>query len=92
MGARPNPVPQMQSMKAPGAATKTGKTSSYLKRVGATKKTADFWAGLTKMAEKSGKIETIDSRLNPLEPTGPFTGLDMRPKIATPRNTSNARG
>ena len=79
-------------MKATAPKTGTGKTSSYLKRVHATKKTADFWAGLTKMAEKSGKIETIDSRLNPNEPTGPFTGLDMRPKVATPRNSSNVRG
>ena len=42
------------------------------------------------MAEKSGKITTIDTRLNPNEPVGPATSLDMpmRPKTST----SNVRG
>lgn len=53
------------------------KTSAYLNRKIATTKTANFWGELTKMAEKAGKIETIDSKLNPLNPTGPATSLDM---------------
>ena len=57
------------------------KTSSYLKGYRASNKNAQFWEGLTKMAEKANKIETIDNRLNPLEPTGPATSIDTRPRV-----------
>jgi len=46
---------------------------------------------LTKIAEKAGKIDTIDNKLNPLNPTGPATSLDTRSRT---RKTSvgHARG
>ena len=60
------------------------KTSSYLNQKQATNKTAKFWGDLTKMAEKAGKIETIDCRVNPLSPTDQGVGLNTR--IRTPQN------
>ena len=32
------------------------------------------------MAEKANRIDTVDNRLNPLNPTGPATSLDTRPR------------
>lgn len=43
------------------------------------------------MAEKAGKIEAIDNRLNPLEPTGPATSIDTRPRVQRP-TSSHVRG
>jgi len=45
------------------------------------------------MAEKAGKIETIDSRLNPnpMSPTAPATSIDMRQRTPSAK-TSNIRG
>ena len=43
------------------------------------------------MAEKAGKIETIDSKLNPLAPTGPATSIDMRERTPS-KPASNVRG
>lgn len=42
------------------------------------------------MAEKAGKIETIDCKLNPGKPTGPATSIDLRQRA--PRSTSHVRG
>ena len=41
-------------------------------------KTNDFWSQLTKMAEKAGKIESIDAKLNPVKYTGPATSIDTQ--------------
>ena len=61
-----------------GPVAQPPKTSAYLNRKIATTKTANFWGELTKMAEKAGKIETIDNKLNPLGPTLNQTSIDMR--------------
>ena len=59
---------------------KTAQTSSYLHRLRTTNKNAQFWGDLQKMAEKAGRIDTVDNRFNPLNPTGPATSLDTRPR------------
>ena len=58
--------------------TGTVKTSSYLKGRAVKNANAEFWTNLTKMAEKAGKIESIDNRRIPNEYTGPATSLDTR--------------
>lgn len=55
-------------------------TSAYLTQCRATKKTANFWGELTRMAEKAGKIEHIDAKFNPLAPTANVTSIDTRPR------------
>lgn len=60
---------------------KSAQTSSYLQRLRATNKNAQFWSDLHKMTEKSNRIDTVDNRLNPLDPTGPATSLDTRPRV-----------
>ena len=40
------------------------KTSAYMSRYGAKNKSAAFWGELTKIAEKAGKIEAVDTKLN----------------------------
>ena len=40
------------------------KTSAYLNKCRATNQNARFWGELTKMAEKAGKIDNIDTRMN----------------------------
>ena len=60
---------------------KSAQTSSYLQRLRATNKNAQFWSDLHKMTEKSNRIDTVDNRLNPLNPTGPATSLDTRPRV-----------
>ena len=42
--------------------TGTVQTSSYLKGRAKKHDSAQFWTNLTKMAEKAGKIESIDNR------------------------------
>lgn len=56
------------------------KTSAYLGRYQATKKTAQFWGELTKIAEKAGKIESIDERMGYVVKNVSETGLNTRPR------------
>ena len=44
------------------------------------------------MAEKTGKIESIDARLNPRGYTGPATTLDTRPRTPSRESVSHVRG
>ena len=60
---------------------KSAQTSSYLHRLRATNKNAQFWNDLHKMTEKANRIETVDQKLNPLDPTGPATSIDTRSRV-----------
>jgi hypothetical protein len=44
------------------------------------------------MAEKAGKIENIDNRLNPLNYAGPATSLDTRKRTPSREVVSHVRG
>ena len=74
---------KLPAMKKP-TATGTMKTSAFLQRYNRSKnQNAQFWSDLTKLAEKAGKIESIDARRNPTNYNGPSTGLPS-PAAAMP--------
>ena len=75
------------------AATGTMKTSAFLQRYNRSKnQNAQFWSDLTKLAEKAGKIESIDARRNPTNYNGPATGLDTRKRTPSRESVSHVRG
>ena len=90
----------MKSQRAPAGMTacqanimrkQQPKTTSYMGHYKKPNKNAKFWGDLKLLAEKQGKIETIDSRLNPNEYRGPATSITTQSKY--PRDSSlNVRG
>ena len=67
------------------------KTSAYLGRYQAKNKTAQFWGELTKIAQKAGKIESIDERMGYAIQNVPETGLNTRPRSVR-QAVSHVRG
>ena len=63
-----------------------------MSRYAAKNKTNEFWTKLAKMAEKSGKIDTIDARINPTKYTGPATSIDTRQRTPSKEVVSHMRG
>ena len=83
---------KLRGFKKP-AATGTMKTSAFLQRYNRSKnQNAQFWSDLTKLAEKAGKIESIDARRNPTNYNGPATGLDTRKRTPSREPLSHVRG
>ena len=79
-------------MTAPKKAIANPKTSAYLNRYRANNKASEFWGQLTKLAEKAGKIDTIDNRRVANEYTGPSTSLNTRPRSLQNRPMIAVRG
>lgn len=82
-------------MRTPAPKKATGanpKTSAYLSKYRANNKTSQFWGEMTKMAEKAGKIETIDNRRVPNEYTGPATSINTRSRSSHSKPMSAVRG
>ena len=62
-----------------------------MSRYAAKDKMNDFWSNLKKVAEKSGKIDSIDARIMP-KYTGPATSINTRQRTPSREPVSSVRG